>query len=373
MSSPLLKRRRFLKYSAAFSVGTLFATACTQSNSAQNAASLADWSTAPNLERAREQAKEFVTYGIPDDWANYGEVLQKFAQRYGMALDHIDTDMSSLEEITRFDAEKNHPRAICGDIGLLYGSIAERKGVAPAYLPAIAAQLPEGLKGKNGGWVATLTGVPALTVNTEVVQTVPQTWDDLLDPAYRGKIGTLDPITSGTAATAFLAWAYAYGGSEDNMAPAVEFAKKLLPQFSSTPDNLQTLEKGEVPIQIQYDFIGNSAAAKLREKNINVAVVIPGVSIYAPSALLLNSHNVARMDVAKLFLDYVLSDEAQTTFARFGARPIRYVLGDLQLPHEAKANWLPDRHYTQVQQIKDWTKIDAAKIGKIWRDQVLGG
>jgi putative spermidine/putrescine transport system substrate-binding protein len=365
-----LNRRRLLQYCAMLGGSTLLTTACRGSQSTR---ALDEWSQVPNLERAKEQAREFITYGMPPDWANYGEVIQTFAQRYGLTLNHIDTDMSSLEEIIKFDAEKNNPRAICADIGLLYGAIAERQGVIPPYLPERASILPQGFKGREGGWVATLTGVPALVVNVDVVKTVPQTWDDLLAPEFRGKVSAMNPARAGNAATAFLAWAYAHGGDEANMAPAIAFAKKLLPQFSSIPANTQTLEKGEVPIQINYDFNCSSAAETLRAKQIRAEVVIPGVSIYAPSALMLNKYNTAKMDVAKLFMDYVLSDEAQTAFAKFGARPIRYVLGDLKLPDAAKANWLPDDRYNQVQQVHDWTKIDAEQIGQIWRNAVLGG
>src|SRR4029453_19233625 len=79
------------------------------------AASEADWSAPPDPAKAVEQAKDYVTYGMPDDWANYGEVLQKFGEKYKLQVNHVDTDMSSLEEITKFDAEKNNPMAISSD------------------------------------------------------------------------------------------------------------------------------------------------------------------------------------------------------------------------------------------------------------------
>lgn len=361
-----LKRRHFLKYCAACSSSAFLAASCTRSSS-----NWEDWSKAPDLQRAKEQAKEFVTYGMPADWANFGEVFQQFARFYGFDFRHIDTDMSSLVEIAKFDAEKNNPRAICGDIGLLYTAIAERKAVIPTYLPPRAARLPLGLKGKMGGWIAIYTGVPALVINIDVIPRIPQTWKDLLAPDYKGKISSINPVSAGNSATTFLAWAYALGGDENNLTPAIEFAKKMLPQFSHAPANIQTLEKGEVPLQINYDFICNSLAKKLKNKNINAKVVIPGISIYAPSALILNKYNLAKMDVAKLFMDYILSDEAQIALAKFGARPIRYVLGDLQLPDRAKEGWLPDEQYRQVQQLKDWSQVDAEKIGHIWKKEVL--
>lgn len=378
-SSLGLGRRGFLKYSTAFGSGLLLAqvAACSSKPAAESGetgqAAAADWSAPANVELAKEQAKEFTTYGMPDDWANYGEVRERFAQKHGFELQHQDTDMSSLEEITKFDAEKNNPKALMGDIGMLYGALAEAKGVVPPFLPDNAAVLPAGFKGNPGGWVATFVGVPAFVVNTDVIQNVPRTWADLAKPEYAGKVGAIDPTKSGTAATTFLAWAYASGGSETNLTPGIELAKKIVPNFAAAEGNAQTLEKGEVPIQIKYDYNCTAAAEEVKAKGINAEVVIPGVSIYAPSALMLNKYNTDGMDIAKLFMEFVLMDEAQETFAKFGARPIRYVLGDLELPDAAKANWLPDAQYSQVKQVSDWAQVDPETIGNAWKDDVLGG
>ena len=88
---------------------------------------------------------------------------------------------------------------------------------------------------------------------------------------------------------------------------------------------------------------------------------------------MVNTYNTAKMDAIKAFFDYVLSDEAQTIFAKFGARPIRSVLGELELPAEAKTSWLPDADYAQVQVVEDFTSIDAEQIAEVWEEEVLGG
>ena len=86
-----------------------------------------------------------------------------------------------MEEITKYDAEKANPVAVSSDIGLIYGPIAEEVGVVPPYLPPKRRDIfPPGSRAPNGGWVATFTGVPAIIVNTDVISTVPETWDDLL-------------------------------------------------------------------------------------------------------------------------------------------------------------------------------------------------
>jgi putative spermidine/putrescine transport system substrate-binding protein len=88
------------------------------------------WETEPDMGLAAEQAQEIVSYGMPDDWANYGEVFKNFQASLGVTNGtHVDTDMSSLEEITKFDAEKANPVAMFADIGMLYGQIASQRGV----------------------------------------------------------------------------------------------------------------------------------------------------------------------------------------------------------------------------------------------------
>lgn len=364
----MMDRRVALKLAAALGLGAAIPFAGARRAAAQDDV----WATAPDVARAAEQAKDFQTYGMPDDWANYGGVLKAFAEHYGFALKRTDTDMTSMEEITKYDAEKANPVAVSSDIGLIYGPIAEKVGVVPPYLPPNAAHLPDALRGTAGGWVATFTGVPSIIVNTHVISTVPETWDDLLAPELAGKIGMRDPRTAGEGAVAFLAWAYANGGDENNLAPGIAFAQKLLPQFAPK-EGLPELEKGEIPVAIKYDFNALAWAAAAKEKGINTAVVIPGVSVYGPSALMINKYNTAKADLAKLLLDFVLSDEAQTAFAEFGARPIRYVLGDLELPDSAKAKWLPDSDYADVTQVEDWTKVDANTIAETWDTEVLGG
>ncbi len=112
------------------------------------AASAQDWTAAPDVAKAKEQAAQgMITYGLPDDWANYGESLQQFCSHHQFpSCQHTDTDMSSNEEITRYDAEKSKPAAIFSDIGIAFGSVAEKREVVPPYLPPNAQHLPAGWK-----------------------------------------------------------------------------------------------------------------------------------------------------------------------------------------------------------------------------------
>lgn len=336
-----------------------------------------DWKAAPDANKAKSEGAGLITYGLPDDWANYGGSLKQFCAKYQIAgCTHTDTDMTSGEEIQKYTAEKNNPAAIFSDIGIAYGPVAEAAGVIPEYLPPSAAKLPAQYKAAKGGWVGTFFGVPCILVNLDALKAkgldAPKAWTDLADPKYKGLIGMPKVGTSGQADSIFTAWNITQGGTETDFGPGVALAKKILPNLAADQGNEASAEKGEIPIILKYDFNNLAILAQLKAKGINADVYIPSDgSVYTGSGLMLNVYNTAQMDVAKLFMDWVLSDEGQTVMAKFGARPLRYVLGDLQLPADAKANWLPDSEYANVKRI-DQTKIAPSVLADTWNKQVAG-
>ncbi len=329
-----LTRARFLTVSSAALGSALGLAACQQPSATPGAPATTapgaalDWASPPDVARARAQAAEFQTFGMPDSWANFGESLKAFCDKNSFTCSRTDTDMSSNEEITRFDAEKNNPIAVMADIGLLYGPVAEVKAVVPPYLPPNASKLPDNLKARNGGWVATFSGVPAIVVNTDVVKNVPRTWEDLLRPEYKGQIGISDPRTSGPARRS------SSPGRSRSVAtrPTCSQASTSLENWCRTSrawrsGNAQTLEKGEIPIQCKYDFNCKAAEEAVKDKGVNAVTIIPGASMYAPSGLMLNKYNTGKMDLAKMYKD--------------------------------------------VKQVKDWAKADPSRIAELWDSEVL--
>lgn len=60
------------------------------------------------LEQAAKKEGEVNSVGMPDSWANWKGTWQDLLSKYG--LKHVDTDMSSAQEIAKFDAERTTPR-----------------------------------------------------------------------------------------------------------------------------------------------------------------------------------------------------------------------------------------------------------------------
>ena len=85
------------------------------------------------LEAAAKAEGAVNSVGMPDDWANWKGTWEDLAKKYG--LKHIDTDMSSAQEIAKFAAEKDNASADIGDVGAAFGPIAVKQGVVQPYKP----------------------------------------------------------------------------------------------------------------------------------------------------------------------------------------------------------------------------------------------
>jgi putative spermidine/putrescine transport system substrate-binding protein len=187
-------------------------------------------------------------------------------------------------------------------------------------------------------------------------------------------VGLSKPGISGSGTFSFLAMNLAAGGTLDDWAPGISYARSLVPNLTSQA-SVETFERGEVPISVRFDFNHGALLETLREHGVNAQIIVPSDgSVYGASTLMLNRYDVAHQDFGKMFMEWVLTDEAQAIFAKFGARPIRAIIGEnpLVIPDDARANWLPDADYTNVEFI-DASQIDPSDIVDIWENQVLGG
>jgi putative spermidine/putrescine transport system substrate-binding protein len=104
-----------------------------------------------------------------------------------------------------------------------------------------------------------------IAYNPEKIKTPPRSWNDLLKPEYKGRVGL-----SNMAGTLVQAWmveiARLNGGNEENMEPAFDFVKRMLPNLSAitpSPGALATLfQQGQVDIAVHYNNNGGDLQAK---------------------------------------------------------------------------------------------------------------
>jgi putative spermidine/putrescine transport system substrate-binding protein len=153
-----------------------------------------------------------------------------------------------------------------------------------------------------------------IAYNTDRIKTPPKSWNDLLDPKYKGRVGL-----AGMGSTLMSAWmveiARLNGGSEENMEPAFAFVKKLLPNVSAVaanPGALATLfQQDQIDISVHY----NNNVGDLQGKGVPVALARPDsgwIHIRSTMHVVRNSKNV---DLAAAYINAALSPDVQTRMA----------------------------------------------------------
>lgn len=321
------------------------------------------------LEAAARTEGAVNSVGMPDAWANWKGTWADLAAKYG--LKHMDTDMSSAQEVAKFAAEKDNASADIGDVGAAFGPIATKQGVTQPYKPSTWAQIPDWAKDKEGHWMLAYTGTIAFIINKQLVKDAdaPKSWKDLENGKYKVAIG--DVSTAAQAANGVLAAAIANGGDESNLAPGLALFTKLAKQkrISLANPTIQTLEKGEIEVGVVWDFNGLSYRDQIDPKRFDVLIPSDG-SVISGYTTIINKY-AKHPNAAKLAREYILSDAGQVNLARGYARPIR--AENVKLPEDVAAKLLPSEQYKNVTPIKnpDAWEASSKKLPQQWQEQVI--
>ena len=322
------------------------------------------------LEAAAKAEGAVNSVGMPDDWANWKDTWADLAKNYG--LKHIDTDMSSAQEIAKFAAEKDNASADIGDVGAAFGPIATKQGVTQPYKPSTWDQVPTWAKDKDGHWALAYTGTIAFIVNKKLLHgsEAPTKWADLKGGKYKVSIG--DVSTAAQAANGVLAAALANGGDEKNIDPALKLFADIAKQgrLSMANPTISTMEKGEIEVGVVWDFNGLSYKAKMANPDDYVVLIPSDGSVISGYTTIINKY-AKNPNAAKLAREYIFSDAGQINLAKGNARPIR--AEHLTLPAEVKAKLLPNEQYKKVTPIKDadaWEKT-SKELPQKWNEEVI--
>jgi ABC-type Fe3+ transport system substrate-binding protein len=342
-----------------------------------------EWPLAPVVERAKVEAHTFATYHMEDTWANYGQQFTTFCEQvvgFDCNAGHtrsLGEAMMSTDVIDAFKNEGFDAQAALGDIWSLYVPRAAASGVLAPYTSPKARRLPPAAHGD--GWLAPFAGVPGFIVNQRELARrnvpVPHTWAELAKPIYRGLVGFGTPGASRPGTAAFLAISIGHGGTLTNYAPIRAIARAIAANATEPASDEAAFEAGTPPINVAMDYDLTWIDHLSSEDGVMTEVVIPtDGSLYVPAAVIANGYDTAHMDLTKLFLDWLLSDVSQSTFARYGAHPIRAVVADptYRIPSVDRDLLLADSHYTTTR-LYDLSAVDPNAIYDFWTTEAGGG
>jgi len=135
---------------------------------------------------------------------------------------------------------------------------------------------------------------------------VPSTWEDLLDPVYRGNIVHTLPYASGTMHETVEIILQSMG-EEEGWAYLRYLAANLARFSTGSTDTLQIVARGEVPIGVAQPQMNAMAA---RKDGYPVAALVPDKTIMVPEAAALLA-GAPNEENGKIFLDWLYSPEGQ--------------------------------------------------------------
>ena len=271
-----------------------------------------------------------TTIALPKaGWCDYAKLMAGFTTKYGIPINDLNPDGSSQQEVDAIKANKDNkgpqaPDVI--DVGLGFGPTAITDGILAPYKVSTWADIPDAAKNADGYWYGDYYGVLAFETNTDVQPVVPADWSDLLKPIYHGQVALSgNPVKSNQAISGVWAAAFANGGGADNVQPGLDFFKQLNDKGNFVPviGGKTTVAQGETPVRITWTYNGLGDKQSLAGKN-NITVAVPTTGRFGGMYIQAISAFAPHPNAAKLWMEYIYSDEGQNIWLGGFCNPIRY-------------------------------------------------
>ena len=285
------------------------------------ATSVADFGTFADLESAAKAEGQLNVIALPRDWANYGEIIDLFKSRYPeISVNEQSPGVSSAEEIQTAKTNEGLDTAPdVFDIGLTV-ALQSTDQFAP-YKVQTWDDIPDALKEESGLYLADYGGYMAVGYDSSKFD-APESIEDLLAPDYRGAVALNgDPTQAGSAFAAVALATVQSGGNLDDFSDGIDFFSKLnaAGNFLKLDVTSATVANGETPVVFDWDYLN----AGFQTSNPAWKVVVfPGTGIagYYNQAINVDAPHPA---AARLWQEFLYSDEVQNLWLKGGARPAR--------------------------------------------------
>ncbi|WP_082519841.1 extracellular solute-binding protein [Rhizobium sp. Root1220] len=272
---------------------------------------------------------QLTVIGLPRDWGAYGVLIDRFKARYGLTINELRPNASSAEQIETIKAGrgKTDPRTPdIVDLGMSFASSAKEDGLLQPYKVSTWDTIPDSAKDAQGYWYGGFYGALAFEINADLVTRMPRDWADLAAPDYKNSVGLVGSISSNQAVqSVFAAGLSAVGYVEGAADQGLKFFADLHARGNFVPiiGSVNSLADGRTPILIRWDYLalrdqeylnGTTRIEVIRPRSAVVAgVYVQAVSAYAPHP-----------NAARLWMEYLYSDEGQLAWLKGHCYPIRF-------------------------------------------------
>ncbi len=202
----------------------------------------------------------------------------------------------------------------------------------------------------DGAFTPIRLSAMVIAVNQDKIQELPQSWMDLLDPKYKGKIAMPNPSSSATALATVMVLADRFGW---------EYWQRLKDNgvtVSPTMEMRDKFSRGEYPITItmEEDVLKQKMAL-----NVHAAIVYPEEGSVVVPGYIGIMKDTENPEGAKKLVDWWLSGEGQTAMSLAFMHPVKFGIKEpagarrlIELKiHSLPVNW--NKLMVEEQQIKE--------------------
>jgi putative spermidine/putrescine transport system substrate-binding protein len=284
------------------------------------------------LEAAAKAEGQLTTIALPHTWCGYGDVIAGFKAKYPeITINELNPDAGSAEELEAVRANKGNtgPQAPdVLDIGLSFGPAGKEEGLIQPYKVSTWDTIPDDAKDPDGYWYGDYYGVLAIGVNKSVITgDSPTSFADLLKPEYANSVALAgDPRTGNNAIMSVYAAGLSTGADAAGAADAgMQFFKQLndMGNFVPVDGEASPIAQGTTPIVVNWDY--NLLAVRDGfEGNPEFEVIVPSDVVVAGVYVQAISAFAPHPNAAKLWMEYLYSDEGQLGWLKGYCHPIRF-------------------------------------------------
>jgi putative spermidine/putrescine transport system substrate-binding protein len=320
------------------------------------------------LVKAAKKEGQLNVIALPPDWANYASIIKTFSDKYGIKVNSAQPTAASQDEINAAKSLKGTQRA--PDVFDLGQSVAlANTKLFAKYKVSNWSTIPGDFKDPSGTWVNDYGGYMSIGYDSSKVPAV-NGLSDLLGSGFRGKVALNgDPTQAGAAFSGVMMAAIGNGGSADDIKPGVDYFAKLKKAGNFLPldPTPATIESGQTPVVIDWDYLNAGESKKLKSWK----VVVPQNAVVAGYYYQAVNADAPHPAAARLWEEFLYSDQGQNLWLAGGARPVRadamVKAGSID---KAAYNALPPVNGKAVTPTVPQTEKAAAYLSKNWAKAV---
>jgi iron(III) transport system substrate-binding protein len=252
--------------------------------------------------------------------SNDAAVCERWAREFaeGAGVHVTIVRMPTSEALARLEQGRDAPEFDVwhGGPAEFYSRAASEGLLSPAD-PTGASGIPQELRDPAGRWTGVYASVLSICADPRQLDVlgipIPSTWDDLLDPALRGRLVLSSPRTSGTAYTVMFVQSQRLGHAGARRYLSALYGQ--VQQFTrSGTAPARALVAGDAAVAVTFAPYCSAAATPAHPLSVVLPANGTGYEIGAVALVRGSRHP----DLARRYLDYAVSARGQTACRRVG-------------------------------------------------------